>query len=56
MNGSVYVWLRDCFMDDPQVFHPDTQLFEMPEERSVDIDSPLDFKFVEMLRIQKNSG
>ena len=56
MNGSVYVWLRDCFMDDPQVFHPDTQLFEMPEERSVDIDSPLDFKFVEMLLIQKDSG
>ena len=56
MNGSVYVWLRDRFMDDPQVFYPDTQLFEMPEERSVDIDSPLDFKFVEMLLIQKNSG
>ena len=56
MNGSVYVWLRDRFMDDPQVFYPYMQLFEMPEERSVDIDSPLDFKFVEMLLIQKDSG
>jgi N-acylneuraminate cytidylyltransferase/CMP-N,N'-diacetyllegionaminic acid synthase len=37
------------------VFYSDTQLFEMPEERSVDIDSPLDFKIVEMLLSQKNA-
>jgi len=55
MNGSVYVWDRDRFLDDPQVFYSDTQLFEMPEERSVDIDSPLDFKIVEMLLSQKNA-
>ena len=33
----------------PAVFYPDTQLFEMPEERSVDIDSDLDFTLVELL-------
>lgn len=48
--------LRDRFMDDLQVFNPDTPLFEMPGELSVDIDSPLVFKFVEMLLIQKNFG
>jgi CMP-N,N'-diacetyllegionaminic acid synthase len=31
------------------VFYPDTRLFEMPEERSVDIDSDLDFTLVELL-------
>lgn len=49
MNGSIYVWARDPFVDAPQVFYPDTRLFEMPEERSVDIDSPLDFRLAELL-------
>jgi N-acylneuraminate cytidylyltransferase/CMP-N,N'-diacetyllegionaminic acid synthase len=31
------------------VFYPDTQLFEMPQERSVDIDSELDYALVELL-------
>ena len=33
----------------PAVFYPDTRLFEMPQERSVDIDSDLDFTLVELL-------
>jgi len=49
MNGSVYVWRRDAFLRDPAVFYDDTALFEMPPERSVDIDSELDFQIVEML-------
>lgn len=53
MNGSVYVWQRDAFLADPRVFYPDTRLFEMPEERSVDIDRELDFLIVEILLQQK---
>ena len=53
MNGSVYVWNRDRFHADPQVFYPDTRLYEMPEERSVDIDRELDFQIVEMLLRRK---
>ncbi len=49
MNASVYVWQRDVFMSEPAVFYPDTLLYEMPEERSVDIDSELDFAIVELL-------
>jgi N-acylneuraminate cytidylyltransferase/CMP-N,N'-diacetyllegionaminic acid synthase len=49
MNASIYVWRRDAFVIDPQVFYPDTRLYEMPPERSHDIDSELDFTIVEFL-------
>jgi len=49
MNASVYVWRRDVFLGNPTVFYDDTLLFEMPEERSIDIDSELDFEIVRQL-------
>lgn len=49
MNASIYVWNVASFLGDPRVFYPDTRLFEMPEERSVDIDSEIDFALVELL-------
>ena len=49
MNASIYVWRVGAFLENPSVFYQDTQLFEMPEERSVDIDSDLDFTLVELL-------
>lgn len=49
MNGSIYVWRTGPFRESPALFNDDTRLFEMPEERSVDIDSALDFEIVEML-------
>ena len=49
MNASIYAWRVAAFLEHPAVFYPDTQLFEMPQERSVDIDSDLDFALVEFL-------
>ena len=49
MNASVYVWKRDAFLRNPAVFYTDTLLYEMPQERSIDVDSELDFAIVEML-------
>ena len=49
MNASVYVWNRERFLNDPKVFYEDTVLYEMPEERSIDIDTELDFFLVETL-------
>lgn len=49
MNASIYVWRRNVFMADPAVFYDDTLLFEMPETRSIDIDSELDWDMVELL-------
>ena len=49
MNASVYVWTRAGLFSDHRPFNPDTHLYEMPEERSVDIDSALDARLVELL-------
>ena len=49
MNASIYVWKRDHFFKELSIFTPNTILYEMPEERSIDIDSELDFEFVSFL-------
>lgn len=49
MNASIYVWRRAVLFEAPSLFNPDTRLFVMPEERSIDIDSELDFAFVAFL-------
>lgn len=49
MNASIYVWRRSAFVAEPKIFYADTRLFEMPEERSHDIDSELDFEIVRLL-------
>lgn len=49
MNASIYVWQHDALFDGDSVFRADTRLHVMPEERSIDIDSELDFRLVELL-------
>lgn len=49
MNASIYVWQRDVLIKKGTLFNADTRLFVMPEERSMDIDSELDFQIVEFL-------
>lgn len=56
MNASIYVWRHDVLFDAPTLFNPDTRLYVMPEERSIDIDSELDFRFVEYLMATARTG
>jgi N-acylneuraminate cytidylyltransferase/CMP-N,N'-diacetyllegionaminic acid synthase len=49
MNASIYVWRRNSLFENESLFNSDTRLYLMPEERSIDIDSELDFQFVEFL-------
>lgn len=53
MNASIYVWKRQVFLASDTLFNKKTRLYVMPEERSIDIDSELDFKFVEFLMSHK---
>lgn len=53
MNGSIYVWRRESLLDDQVVFLPSTILYEMPAERSIDVDSEFDFRIVEWLMEQR---
>jgi N-acylneuraminate cytidylyltransferase/CMP-N,N'-diacetyllegionaminic acid synthase len=49
MNASIYIWNRESFFSSDKVIGNNTVLFKMPEERSLDIDSELDFKIVKFL-------
>ena len=49
MNASIYAWWRDSLLKSRNVIQSSTRLYVMPEERSVDIDSELDFRWVEFL-------
>ena len=49
MNASIYIWKRKEFFQSEILFHENTLLYVMPEERSIDIDCELDFEFVEFL-------
>lgn len=49
MNASIYVWTRAALFGREGLFHADTALHVMPEERSIDIDSELDFEIVSHL-------
>jgi CMP-N,N'-diacetyllegionaminic acid synthase len=53
MNASIYVWRRDVLISETRLFHPGTQLYIMPEERSWDIDSEMDWAVVELLMKRK---
>jgi CMP-N,N'-diacetyllegionaminic acid synthase len=54
MNASIYIWKRDIILKEEKIFLEKTGLYVMPEERSIDIDTPLDYEFVEFL-MRKNS-
>ena len=49
MNASIYIWKRDALLALDTLFTDKTSLYVMPEERSVDIDTEMDWKFVEYM-------
>ena len=54
MNASIYIWKRHIILNENSLFLENTGLYVMPEERSIDIDTELDYKFVEFLMKEKN--
>jgi CMP-N-acetylneuraminic acid synthetase len=55
MNAAVHAWKRESLKFSPKVIYEDTIMYEMPAERSVDIDSELDFQIVEhLLKFEAN--
>jgi CMP-N,N'-diacetyllegionaminic acid synthase len=55
MNASIYIWKRATILNESNIFLEKTGLYVMPEERSIDIDNPLDFEFVEFILGRKNA-
>lgn len=56
MNASIYVWTREAILYREGLFHSDTRLYVMPEQRSIDIDTELDFEFVEFVMKRKSDA
>jgi CMP-N-acetylneuraminic acid synthetase len=53
MNASIYVWHRSTLEKD--FWAGRTRLYAMPRERSIDIDSELDFRIVELLMRERRA-
>ena len=53
MNASIYIWKKETILLSDKLFGSKTSLYIMPEERSIDIDTFLDFEIVENL-LKKN--
>ena len=55
MNASIYIWTRGFLLKENSLFSGKLGFYEMPEDRSIDIDSPLDWEIVKML-MEKRSN
>jgi CMP-N-acetylneuraminic acid synthetase len=49
INGAVYVWRRTALEEGDLVVRSHSYAYVMPPERSIDIDTELDFRIVEFL-------
>jgi N-acylneuraminate cytidylyltransferase/CMP-N,N'-diacetyllegionaminic acid synthase len=57
LNASVFAWTRKAlFSENDSALGDDTVLYVMPEERSIDIDTETDFRFVEYLMAEKDTA
>jgi CMP-N-acetylneuraminic acid synthetase len=53
LNGALYLASRDFLLRERSFIGDDTVGYVMPAERSVDIDTPLDWKWAELLMEQQ---
>jgi len=49
MNASIHIWRRQTLFESDDRIHSDTVLYEMPFERSIDIDNEIEFELNEFL-------
>ena len=56
LNASVFAWTRRGLINNDVAIGLDTIFYEMPEERSIDIDNELDFLFVEFVMTRKTQN
>ena len=54
LNGAIYLAETDYLQECNGFLGPDTFAYEMPKERSVDIDSDVDFKLAALLVKEEN--
>ena len=52
-NGAVYLTRRDVLMEQNSIWGTVTRPYIMPAERSINVDSELDLKLIEILMQQE---
>ena len=50
VNASIYIWKRKALLANKNIINENTEMFIMPRNRSIDIDSDYDFKLVKAIR------
>ena len=56
VNGSIYIWRRDALLTSgPTIYLKDSMIYEMPRERSIDINTEFDFEMVEFLLAKRET-
>ena len=53
LNASIYIWKRKFLLSNSKLLNEKTVFFEMPQERSIDIDSKFEWKIVESILNKK---
>lgn len=56
LNGAVYVARTNWLLETRTFVTSETQAYVMPKERSMDVDTELDWQFMEMLMNRKSTG
>ena len=54
MNAALFMWQKRAIIDYENLISHNTLLYEMPAERSIDIDSQTDWDFVEFMMNKRN--
>lgn len=54
-NGAIYLTKRSVLMEENSLYGKRIRAHIMPEERSIDIDTPLDFALAELLLAQRGA-
>jgi len=49
MNASIYIWKRDKLFKSRNLLQKSLSIYEMPQEKSIDIDTKLDLRINEIL-------
>lgn len=54
LNGAIYITTPEFIRKNKSFYGDKTAPYIMPQERSIDLDTPFDFKFIEFLLGEKN--
>jgi CMP-N-acetylneuraminic acid synthetase len=54
LNGAIFISKPDFLIEKKTYLTPETQVFVMPQNRSIDLDTELDFKILDILLREKN--